>query len=68
MFTLVAVASSLSASHSKAEARATATVRIERTARASRQEWDQSPNSERRQKIVRDENGNIVVLRLIEHE
>ena len=51
-----------------AEARATATIRIERPAIASGQEWKRASKSSRREITIRDERGQPVVVRLIEYQ
>lgn len=47
---------------------AKAGVTIERPAKASREEWERSPRSLRHEKIVRDERGNLVLMRIVEFE
>jgi hypothetical protein len=48
--------------------RATTTVRIERPVSASRVEWERLPRSQRREAIIRDEQGRPLLLRLIEQQ
>ena len=52
----------------RAEPQAKVTVRIERAATASRQEWKNTAKSSRREVVVRDEHGRPVLLRLIEYQ
>jgi hypothetical protein len=52
----------------RAVATATATVRVERPATASKEDWEHAPRSARRELIVRDKDGQRVLLRLIEFE
>lgn len=52
----------------RAGVQATATIRIERPAIASSEEWKRSPKSQRREIIVRDRNGRPTQLRLIEYQ
>jgi hypothetical protein len=47
---------------------AAAAVRIQRPAPAGRAEWERLPKAARREVIVRGEEGEPVLLRLIEHE
>ena len=47
---------------------ATASVRIERPAKVSRDEWERVPQRQRREILVRDEAGRPLLLRLIENE
>jgi hypothetical protein len=49
-------------------ARATASVRIERPVSVSAVGWEQLPKSKRSERIVRDERGQLVLLRLVECE
>jgi hypothetical protein len=49
-------------------AQARATVRIERPAIVSREEWEKLPRSARSERIVPDEQGRQMLLRLIEHQ
>jgi hypothetical protein len=52
----------------KASAQAQARVRIERPAIVTREEWEKLPQSVRSEKIVRDEHGRPMLLRLKEHQ
>ena len=47
---------------------AQASVRIERPATASAKEWEQTPPAGRREMIVRDEKGRVILLRITENE
>ncbi len=47
---------------------AQATVRIERPATASAKDWKQTPSAGRREMIVRDEKGRVILLRITENE
>jgi hypothetical protein len=47
---------------------ATAMIRIERSARGNREAWEALPKLCRHEVIVHGENGEPIVLRLIEHE
>jgi hypothetical protein len=47
---------------------AQAVVRIERPARASREDWDRDRQSEQREVVIRDEAGNLIRLRLVEFQ
>jgi hypothetical protein len=47
---------------------ATATVRIEHAIRIDRELWTQASESKRREKVVTDEKGERVLLRLVEME
>jgi len=49
-------------------AQATASVRIERPVSVSAVGWEQLPKSKRSERIVRDERGQLVLLRLVECE
>ena len=46
----------------------TATVRIERPAKGNRAEWEGLPKPFRHEVVVRGENGEPIVLRLVEYE
>jgi hypothetical protein len=52
----------------RAEPQAKVTVRIERAATASRQEWKNTAESGRREVVVRDEHGRPLLLRLIDYQ
>jgi len=64
---LVAVLASALPS-SAAHAEATASVRIERPVSVSSVHWERLPKSKRSETIVRDEQGRLVLLRLVECE
>lgn len=49
-------------------AKATATVRIVRSARSSQREWQQTPASRRSERVIRDEKGHKIIVKLIEYE
>jgi len=51
-----------------ADVQARATIRILRPAIASRKGWDLSPKGSRKETIRRDEQGQPVLLRLIEYQ
>jgi hypothetical protein len=51
-----------------AEVQATATVRIERAATASPEQWAQVPRATRREVIRRDEHGNLLLMRIVDFE
>ncbi|HET7316020.1 MAG TPA: hypothetical protein VFI88_01185 [Sphingomicrobium sp.] len=66
MLLLIALASTPTPPpHVKAVAKAT--VRIERPVTVSRETWDRLPKSRRSEKIVRDEQGRRLLLRLVEN-
>ena len=50
------------------KALATASVRIERSVSASEEGWRQLPKAQRREVIMRDEQGRTIVLRLVENQ
>lgn len=52
----------------KAQIQATATVRIERPAIANAKDWHEAPQSNRREVIIRDDEGHPVLLRLVEYQ
>jgi hypothetical protein len=47
---------------------ATVTVRIERPAVATRDDWERAPSASRREMIIRDERGQRIIVRLIEYQ
>jgi hypothetical protein len=47
---------------------ATATVRIERPSTVTARDWERMPQAMRREVIVRDEQGQPLLLRLIENQ
>lgn len=47
---------------------AQATVRIERPSKASARDWELTPPGLRREMIVRDEKGRVILLRIIDNE
>jgi hypothetical protein len=51
-----------------AEVHSKVTVRIERPATATKDEWERAPIASRREVIVRDDRGQPVLLRLIEYQ
>lgn len=67
MLWLLAVSATL-AQRPAVIARAQATVRIERAARASADDWGRRAQSQEREVIVRDEAGNRIRLRLAEYQ
>ena len=50
------------------EVQSIARVRIERPAIANSKEWEQTPKASRREIILHDENGQPVLVRLIEYQ
>lgn len=56
------------APHPKAEVRTSASIRIERPATASREQWEKTPKSLRRETIIVDEQGRPLLVRIIDHE
>ena len=65
---LVIAALAASPPSSAAHADARASVRIERPITVSAAGWDRLPKSKRSERIVRDEQGRLVLLRLVECE
>jgi hypothetical protein len=52
----------------KAAVQASASVRIERPSAVSAREWEQQPESAKRELRVLDEQGRAVLLRLVENQ
>lgn len=52
----------------RVSAQPTATVRIERAAVANEQEWRRTAKKSQRKIVIRDEAGNVILVRVIEHE
>lgn len=52
----------------QAEVQARATVRIERPATASSEQWAHVPRGARKEVIRRDERGNLVLIRIVDFE
>lgn len=65
---LIAAAAMISSHPPAVRVESTATVRIERPATASREEWERIPHSSRREKIVRDEEGQLVLMRIVDYQ
>jgi hypothetical protein len=65
---LIAAAATISFHPPAVRVESTATVRIERPATASRQEWERIRTSSRREKIVRDEQGQWVLMRIVDYQ
>ncbi|GAA3894410.1 hypothetical protein GCM10022276_11960 [Sphingomonas limnosediminicola] len=68
MLLFAAYASAASALPARAEVRAMARVRIERAATASAKEWEQSRDPSKREIVIRDAGGELILVRVIEYE
>ena len=65
---LLLIAAALPPPEPRVVRQATASVRIERPAKVSSEDWESVPGMRRREILVRDEAGRTLLLRLIENE
>ena len=65
---LIALTVSLTAPEDRATRPSTATVRIQRPSKATTETWSKAPAQQKREMIVRGDDGSPVILRLFEHE
>jgi hypothetical protein len=65
---LIGAAATISVHSPAVRVESTATVRVERPATANRQEWERIPPSSRREKILRDEQGQWVLMRIVDYQ
>ena len=68
MFVLLALAATVAAPPPAPSAAAQATVRILRPVTASEREWKQTPSPRKREIIVKEADGRMTRVRVIEHE
>jgi hypothetical protein len=68
MFLFIIATTTSSAPILSVEVQTTATIRIQRPAVASSEEWKRSPKSQRKEIVVRDASGKLILLRLVEYQ
>lgn len=68
LLSMMAAAAQLEAPQPTLRAIATVSVRIERPAKAGREEWDRVPESRKSEVVVQDKDGRPVLLRLVEYQ
>ena len=65
---LIALVASLTPPVYRVTRQSTATVRIQRSSRATAETWSKAPAHQKRETTVRGDDGRPVIMRLIEHE
>ena len=68
MLLLAAIAAASAAPAERPGLEARAAVRIERPMRVTGEAWNSLPEARRREILVRDEQGRLILLRLVENE
>lgn len=66
MVLLIVMAAAEATAIPRTAVESTATVRIERPAQASARDWERSSPVQKRETVVKDEQGRLVTLRIVE--